>query len=66
MSTDRFTRQLREGLVSQLEVFESERSLTSTRQLLLQLKRQILEDTVTLYKVLGGGWPRETALLAGK
>ncbi|WP_370459288.1 efflux transporter outer membrane subunit [Cupriavidus sp. SW-Y-13] len=48
--------QAREGIVSQLEVFESERSLLSAQQSLLAVHQQILADTVTLYKALGGGW----------
>ncbi len=49
--------QLQEGLVSQLEVFETERSLLSAQLALLANHQQILSDTVTLYKALGGGWP---------
>ncbi len=49
--------QLKEGLVSQLEVLESERSLASAEQSLLANHEQILADTVTLYKAIGGGWP---------
>lgn len=49
--------QLREGLVSQLEVFETERTLLTAQQALLANHQQILSDTVTLYKALGGGWP---------
>jgi NodT family efflux transporter outer membrane factor (OMF) lipoprotein len=48
--------QLKEGLVSQLDVFESERSLLSAELALLANHQQILSDTVTLYKALGGGW----------
>ncbi len=48
--------QLKEGLVSQLEVFDTDRTLLSAHQALLQLHQQILTDTVTLYKALGGGW----------
>lgn len=50
-------RQLKEGLVSQLEVFETERSLLAAQLALLANHQQILTDTVTLYKALGGGWP---------
>lgn len=50
--------QLREGMVSQLEVFESERSLLAAELGLLENKQQILADTVTLYKALGGGWSK--------
>lgn len=49
--------QLKEGLVSQLEIFENERSLLSAQLALLANHQQILSDTVTLYKALGGGWP---------
>ena len=49
--------QLKEGLVSQLDVFETERSLLSAQLALLANHQQILSDTVTLYKALGGGWP---------
>lgn len=48
--------QAREGIASQLEVFESERSLLTAQQALLAVHQQILADTVTLYKALGGGW----------
>jgi outer membrane protein TolC len=51
--------QLREGVASQLEVFEVERSLLSAQLALLANHQQILSDTVTLYKALGGGWPPE-------
>ncbi len=49
--------QLKEGLVSQLDVFETQRSLLSAQLALLANHQQILSDTVTLYKALGGGWP---------
>ncbi|MES2150709.1 MAG: efflux transporter outer membrane subunit [Pseudomonadota bacterium] len=49
--------QLKEGLLSQLEVFETERSLLAAQLALLANHQQILSDTVTLYKALGGGWP---------
>lgn len=49
--------QMREGVVSQLDVFENERSLLSAQLALLANQQQILSDTVTLYKALGGGWP---------
>lgn len=61
---DQVYAQLREGLVSQLEVFESERRLLEAQQDLLQLQQQLLTDTVTLYKALGGGWPKEHVELA--
>ncbi|MFN0304097.1 MAG: efflux transporter outer membrane subunit [Burkholderiales bacterium] len=49
--------QLKAGLVSQLEVFETERSLLSAQLASSAHHQQILSDTVTLYKALGGGWP---------
>ncbi len=51
--------QLREGLASQLQVFEVERSLLDAEQQLLINHWQILTDTVTLYKSLGGGWAEQ-------
>jgi len=48
--------QLKEGMVSQLEVFEAERTLLASQLALLANHQQILSDTVTLYKALGGGW----------
>ncbi|WP_157995063.1 efflux transporter outer membrane subunit [Peristeroidobacter soli] len=50
---------LREGLVSQLEVFDTERSLLGAQQQILSTYEQLLTDTVTLYKALGGGWEAE-------
>ena len=52
-----FAGQLREGVVSQLDVFEVERSLLSAQLALLANHQQLLSDTVTLYKAMGGGWP---------
>ena len=54
---DQVQKQQEEGLVSQLEVFEAERSLLSSEQELLTNYQQLLADTVTLYKAMGGGWP---------
>jgi NodT family efflux transporter outer membrane factor (OMF) lipoprotein len=54
---DQVDAQLKEGLVSQLDVFEAERSLLGAQLALLANHQQILADTVTLYKALGGGWP---------
>jgi outer membrane protein TolC len=50
---------LREGLVSQLEVFDTERQLLGAQQEILTTYQQLLTDTVTLYKALGGGWESE-------
>jgi NodT family efflux transporter outer membrane factor (OMF) lipoprotein len=54
--------QLVAGMISQLDVFENDRSLLSAQLELLASHQQILSDTVTLYKALGGGWaPVEVA-----
>ena len=47
---------LKEGVISQLEVFENERSLLDANQKGLELYATVLQDTVTLYNALGGGW----------
>jgi NodT family efflux transporter outer membrane factor (OMF) lipoprotein len=54
---DQIQSQLREGVISQLEVFETERTLLQAQLDLLTNHQQILSDTVLLYKALGGGWP---------
>ena len=48
------------GLISQLEILDIERELFTSEKSLLEMHRSILEDTVTLFKALGGGWPKET------
>ena len=48
--------QLKAGVISQLDVFETERSLLAAQLALLASHQQVLSDTVTLYKALGGGW----------
>lgn len=57
--SDQMKAQLHEGLASQLQVFEVERSLLDAEQQLQSNHWQILSDTVALYKSLGGGWPSE-------
>src|SRR5258708_32727525 len=47
---------LKEGVASQLEVFETERTLLAAELALLENHQQLLSDTGTLYKSLGGGW----------
>jgi NodT family efflux transporter outer membrane factor (OMF) lipoprotein len=58
--------QLSAGIISLLEVFESERTLLATEQLSLEFERQSLTDTVTLYKALGGGWPKQAVVLTDR
>jgi len=48
---------LRLGLVSQLDVIQAERELQNAEQQLLDNHWQMLSDTVSLYKAVGGGWP---------
>jgi NodT family efflux transporter outer membrane factor (OMF) lipoprotein len=60
--SDQGATQLAAGVVSQLDVLESERSLLAAQLALLASHQQVLSDTVTLYKALGGGWaPVEVA-----
>lgn len=54
--------QLAEGMVSQLQVFEVERTLLDAEQQLLSNHWLILADTVALYKALGGGWPAQDVI----
>jgi outer membrane protein TolC len=63
---DQIEAQVKEGVVSQLELFETERSLLASKLALLANHQQILSDTVTLYKVLGGGWPNVEVTNASK
>lgn len=51
--------QLAAGLITQLEIFESERSLLEASGTLLQNYESLLVDTVSLYQALGGGWPKD-------
>jgi outer membrane protein TolC len=63
---DQIEAQVKEGVASQLDLFETERSLLSAQLALLANHQQILSDTVTLYKVLGGGWPNTEVMNASK
>jgi NodT family efflux transporter outer membrane factor (OMF) lipoprotein len=58
--------QLEVGVVSQLDVFENERTLLTAQLALLAGHEQVLSDTVTLYKALGGGWARVEVANAGR
>ena len=57
--TNQQMEQLRLGLVSQLEVIQAERELQEAEQSLLANHWQILSDTVSLFKAVGGGWSPE-------
>lgn len=58
--------QLEAGLVSQLEVSADELSLLTAQLALLAGYDEVLSDTVTLYKALGGGWDRVEIANAGR
>ena len=50
--------QYRAGLVSFINVLQSENTLLSSQDELTQSDAQVLSDLVSLYKALGGGWRR--------
>lgn len=51
----------RNGVASSLDVLDAQRSLFATQQQVLQLQLAQVQNQVTLYKVLGGGWHRDAA-----
>jgi len=48
------------GLISQLEVLDIERELYASEKSLLEMHRYLLDDTVALFKAVGGGWGKVT------
>jgi outer membrane protein TolC len=54
----------RSGLVDFLNVLETERSLLEIQDQLAQSERELGQNTVRLYKALGGGWDREKQIAA--
>ncbi len=46
----------RNGIVSSLDLLDSQRSLFTAQQSAVQVRLQQLQNRVTLYKSLGGGW----------
>jgi multidrug efflux system outer membrane protein len=52
----------RKGIENYLNVLDSQRSLYSAQQDLITVRLSRVNNLVTLYKVLGGGWLKETAL----
>ena len=46
----------RNGLVSQLDLLEAQRSELSDRRLALQVRSQQFQSTIALIRALGGGW----------
>ncbi|NEX21732.1 efflux transporter outer membrane subunit [Thiorhodococcus mannitoliphagus] len=57
--------QVEAGVISQLDLLESERSIVAVEQEVLQNYFQILTDTVLLYKALGGGWSATRVAASG-
>lgn len=49
------------GIASQLDLLDAQRSLFAARQAVVQTRLALLQSQVTLYKVLGGGWKDEAA-----
>ncbi|MNW07656.1 Outer membrane protein OprM precursor [compost metagenome] len=56
MSDQRF----RQGIDDYLSVLDSQRSLYTAQQALVDTRLARLSNLVTLYKVLGGGWTERT------
>ena len=50
--------QYEHGLATFIQVLDSERTVLSDRQALVQADVQIVNDIVTLYRSLGGGWEK--------
>lgn len=48
--------QFQSGLISQLESLDIENELLVSKNSLIKIHRLLLDDTVNLYKSLGGGW----------
>jgi len=46
----------RNGAASYLDVLDAQRALFATQQALVQVQAQQVQNQVSLYKVLGGGW----------
>lgn len=55
LSEERFRR----GLISRLNVLDTERQLNDSEQTLLESQTAALLDVIVLYKALGGGWEME-------
>jgi len=46
----------RNGAASYLDVLDAQRALFAAEQALVQARAQQVQNQVSLYKVLGGGW----------
>lgn len=51
----------RSGAASYLDALDAQRSLFAAQQAQLQVQTQYLQNLVTLYRVLGGGWTGDSA-----
>jgi len=51
----------RNGAASYLEVLDAQRSLFTAQQAVVQVQAAQVQNLVTLYRVLGGGWTEATA-----
>ncbi|MDO8778961.1 MAG: TolC family protein, partial [Burkholderiaceae bacterium] len=49
------------GIASQLDLLDAQRSLFAARQAVVQTRLLQLQNQVTLYKTLGGGWTEPAA-----
>jgi multidrug efflux system outer membrane protein len=49
------------GIANQLDLLDAQRSLFAARQAVVQTRLQQLQNQVTLYKTLGGGWKEPAA-----
>ena len=49
------------GVASYLDLLDAQRSLFATEQAVVQVRLAQLQNQVTLYKALGGGWTEESA-----
>lgn len=52
------------GITSQLDLLDAQRSLFAARQAVVQTRLLQLQNQVTLYKTLGGGWKEPVAAAA--
>jgi len=55
----------RNGAASFLDILDAQRSLFAAQQVLVQTRALQLQNLVTLYRALGGGWNEQAELAAG-
>ncbi|RYZ11618.1 MAG: efflux transporter outer membrane subunit [Comamonadaceae bacterium] len=54
----------RNGIASALDLLDAQRSLFAAQQAAVQTRLQLLQNQVTLYKSLGGGWKEDAPMAA--